>query len=74
MQHKFSIIEITESRILKGHDPICDFSIPGYSTLSTPTESSTGGVLLYVSNSFAFKPRPDPVSYTHLTLPTILLV
>ena len=59
MHHKFSIIGITESRILKGHDPICDFSILGYSTLFIPTESSAGSVLLYISNSFDFKPRLD---------------
>ena len=55
----FSLIGITETRFLKNREPVLDFSLPGYSNVSTPTESSAGGVLLYISNSFAFKPRPD---------------
>ena len=44
---------------MKDWEPVLDFSLPGYSNVSTPTESSAGGVLLYISNSFAFKPRHD---------------
>ena len=58
LQCNFSIIGISETRILKGQEPISDFSIPGYSSVETPAESSAGGVLLYVSNYFAYKPRP----------------
>ena len=59
LQHKFSFIGISETRFLNHQEPLFDFSIPGYSHISTPTESSAGGVLLYISNSFAFKTRPD---------------
>ena len=59
LNHNFSFIGISETRFLKNQEPIFDFSIPGYSAINTPTESSAGGVLLYVSNSFAFKPRLD---------------
>ena len=59
LQQQFSIIGISETRFLKDQEPTLDFSIPGYRHVSTPTESSAGGVLLYISNSFVFKPRPD---------------
>ena len=57
--HKFSFIGISETRFLKDHKPTFDFSIPGYRAIHTPTESTAGGVLLYVLDSLAFKPRPD---------------
>ena len=59
LQCNFSIIGISETRFQRNREPILDFSIPGYCSVSTPTESSAGGVLLYVSDSFAFKPRED---------------
>ena len=59
LQHNFSFIGISETRFLKGREPVLNFSIPGYSHVSTPTESSAGGVILYISNTHAFKPRPD---------------
>ena len=34
-------------------------AMPGYSEVSTPTESTAVGVMLYISNCFAFKPRLD---------------
>ena len=33
--------------------------MPGYSEVSTPTKSTAGGVMLYISNCFAFKSRLD---------------
>ena len=59
LQHKFSVIGITETRFIKGRDPTFDYNIDGYSCLETPTESSAGGSLLYISNSYAFQPRLD---------------
>ena len=59
MKRNFSVIGLTETRILKNKNPILDFSIPGYKYVSTPTESTAGGVLLYVSDSISFKPRHD---------------
>ena len=58
-QHNFSFNGISETRFLNGQEPVLDFLIPGYSHISTPTDSSAGGVTLYVSNTLAFKPRPD---------------
>ena len=50
---------ITESRFLKGTHLNLDFSIDGYQYLQTPTESSAGGSLLYISNCHIFHPRSD---------------
>ena len=55
----FSFISITETRMLRDQESFLDFSMPGYSKVSTPTESTAGGVMLYISNCFAFKPRHD---------------
>ena len=59
LQHNFSFIGISETRFLYGREPVLDFSITGYSHISTPTDSTAGGVILYISNTLAFKPRPD---------------
>ena len=60
MNHKFDILAISESKIQKGRKPILDITIEGYQTpLGIPTESTKGGVLLYVSNELNFKPRND---------------
>ena len=40
--------------------------LPGYSNVSTPAESSADVVLLYISNSFAFKQRHDLDSFFYL--------
>ena len=57
---KFDIICISESKILKDFAPKTDIGIDGYQfPLSTPTESSKGGVLIYVKKGIYAKPRPD---------------
>ena len=55
----FSVIGISETRFLKNSPPIFDFDIGGYSAVHTPTESSAGSVLLYVSNHLSYFPRSD---------------
>ena len=56
----FDIICISESKIIKDYYPKFDINIKGYKTpVSTPTESTKGGVLIYVKNSLNFKPRND---------------
>ena len=59
LNFKFGIIGITESRFVKGSYPSFNFDINGYSVEHTPTESSAGGALLYISNHYAYQPRPD---------------
>ena len=55
----FSVIGIFETRFLKNSPPIFDFDIGGYSAVLTPTESSAGGVLLYIFNHLSYFPRSD---------------
>ena len=55
----FDIIGITETRIKKGKNPYIDISLNGYNYESTPTESSAGGVLLYLSTDINYKCRND---------------
>ena len=55
----FSVIGISETRFLKNSPPIFDFDIGGYTAVHTPTESSAGGALLYISNYLYYFPRSD---------------
>ena len=55
----FDIIAVSESRIIKNREPIYDISIPGYQPFSTPTETSKGGVMIYVKDNIDVKRRPD---------------
>ena len=59
LKHRFGILAVTETRFSKFTSPSINFSISGYSVEQTPTESSAGGALLYISNDFSYKPRPD---------------
>jgi exonuclease III len=55
----FGIIGISESRFLINQPSPFNFSLEGYSVEHTPTESSAGGALLYISNRFSHQPRSD---------------
>ena len=56
----FDILAISESKLQTNILPIVDISIEDYhSPVSTPSEASKGGVLLYVSKKHDFKPRND---------------
>ena len=57
---KFDVICISESKIIKDAEPKVDINIEGYqSPVGTPTQSTKGGVLIYVKNGLQFKPRLD---------------
>ena len=55
----FDIIAISETRIIKDIEPNYDVSIEGYNHHYTPTESTKGGVLIYVKNNIEVKRRFD---------------
>ena len=68
LKSNFSFIGISKTRSLVDDDddsvPVAleqkqDFPIPGYEKFFTPTESSAGGVSLYVSKCLSYKPRND---------------
>ena len=57
---KFDIIALSETKLRKGINPITDISLPEYhQPVSTPSEASKGGTLLYISNKLNYKPRKD---------------
>jgi len=57
--HKFSIIRITETKFSRFLPLYENFSLQDYSFEHTPTESSSGGALLYVANTLNYKVRSD---------------
>ena len=59
LNFEFSIIAITETKITKGSHPTFDINLHNYNTFHTPTESSSGGTLLYVSKTLNSKIRKN---------------
>ena len=60
----FSFIGISETRSIVDNDSVPleqekHFPIPGYKKFYTPTESSAGGVSLYISETLSFNLRND---------------
>ena len=56
---EFDVIAISETKIIKNQDPIFDITLPGYKEYSTPTESSKGGVIIYIKDTINVKRRTD---------------
>ena len=59
LQHNFSIIGISETRLLVGRDQITNTSIPGYTFFSQPSVQEAGGVGLYIRDDSEFHLRDD---------------
>ena len=69
----FDVICISESKLLKDIDPNIDISIDGYQVpISTPTEATKGGVLIYVKNGIDFKLRKDLQLYKSKELESLV--
>ena len=57
---KFDIICLSESKLRKDFEPKVNIDIEGYQTpVGTPTESTKGGMLIYVKSGINFKPQND---------------
>ena len=56
---KFDIIAISETRITKQVSLSNNLNLNNYSFEFTPTETSTGGTLLYIVNHLSYKRRSD---------------
>ena len=50
-----NIIEISETRLQKGKQPITNICLPNYVYEHTPTEPGKGGTLLYIDKSIKYK-------------------
>ena len=55
----FDIIAITERRITKQVSLLNNLNFNNYSFEFTPTETSAGGILLYIANHLSYKCRND---------------
>ena len=69
----FDILGLTETRIKKQHGITFPISIEGYSFEHTPTESSCGGALMYISNKLNYKPRNDLLIYEPALIESIFV-
>ena len=57
--NNFDIIAVSEIRISKKTSLTCNINLNNYSFERTPTESTAGGTMLYVSNRLSYKPQTD---------------
>ena len=55
----FDIITVTETRITKQTSLTTNINLRNYAIEFTPTESSSGGTLLYIASHLSYKPHPD---------------
>ena len=58
---KFDVICITETRLSHKNPITTNIELPGYNTEQTPTESSAGGTLIYISQNLSYKRRTDQI-------------
>ena len=59
LQHNFSIIGLSETRIKVDRDQLINTAIPGYIFFSQPTVHEAGGVGLYIRDDIEFHLRDD---------------
>ena len=56
---KFDIVCISERRISKKNSLTTNIDIPDYNNEQTPTESSAGGSIIYISQNLSYRVRED---------------
>ena len=59
LNHKFSVIALTETKIKVNKDNICNANIPGYTFISQPSLSNAGGTAFYVDETLQCNKRSD---------------
>ena len=59
LEVNFDIIALTETKIIKDIEPIYDVRLPGYKEYLTPTETTKGGVIIYIKEEIDVKRRTD---------------
>ena len=57
LNFKFDIIGISETKFIKGTAPTTDPKLPGYEHHHVPTESTKGGVLMYIREGLTYRRR-----------------
>ena len=66
------VIAVTESPIKENLVCLINIQLQNYSFEHTPTEATTGGTLLYISNRLSYKPRTDLKMFTSGKLESVL--
>ena len=69
----FEIIAISETRILKNTNIVKNINIPNFSYEFTPTESTAGGTLSYITEHLAYQKRNDLNIYLKNYLESIFI-
>lgn len=59
LNHKFSVIALTETKIKVNKDNICNTSISGYTFISQTSLSNAGGTAFYVDENLQYNKRSD---------------
>ena len=62
-KNKPKVIEISECRIKTARRLLSNINMNNYSYEHTPTESSKGGMLLYIDKNLRYRPRSDLTLY-----------
>ena len=70
---KFDIICISASRLSQKNPQTTNINLGGYNIEQAQTESSAGGVLLYISQKFSYKPRKDLQIYCPKKLESVFI-
>ena len=59
MNYSFSVIGLSETKIIVGMDSYLNTNLPGYCFLSQPSMSNAGGVGLYIKDNLSYIKRDD---------------
>ena len=73
VDQKIDITCISESRISIKNPQTTNIDLPGSNTGQTPTESSAGGALIYISESLSYKPQKDFHIYCEKELESVFI-
>ena len=72
-KNDFQIIGISETRLKKTQETTKNIHPKNYNIEQVPTESSNGGVLLYIKKAINYKLRPDLMIYKKRELESVFI-
>ena len=72
-KNDFEILGILETRLKKTQETTTNIHLKNYNIEDVPTESSNGGVLLYIKKAVNYKLRPDLMIYKKRELESVFI-
>ena len=72
-KNDFQIIGISETRLKKTQETTTNIDLKNYNIEQVPTESSNGGVLLYIIKAINYELRPDLIIYKKGELESVFI-